>query len=263
MAGTPIWLACKPANPNSLISTMQSFQTLVISLKDSLVRQQTVSRELAKTKLQWKFLDAVDGRKLDLSSVPYNSNKVKRLLGFELMPSEIGCYLSHMKAWQSCVDSQITTLIFEDDFVVSENFDELLETMLLQALNWDIIRLQGLSECEDVFLQKIGSYRLARNTSDPLGSTAYIVRPTAARQLLLHSLEIFEPVDHFLEHVEKHGLIVTAMKPYPVTVVDTTRETTTITDRPERESIRGVQKKIRSIARAWDRISSNNPYFPK
>ncbi len=242
---------------------MPSIQTLVISLKDSLVRQQTVSRELAKTRLHWKFLDAVDGRKLDLSTVPYNSKKVKRLLGFELMPSEIGCYLSHMKAWQSCVNTQTITLIFEDDFVINDNLDELLETTFLEVPNWDIIRLQGLSECDDNLLQKIGSYRLARNTSDPLGSTAYIVRPTAALQLLLHSSEIFEPVDHFLEHVEKHGLIVSAIKPYPITVVDMTRETTTITDRPERKSIRGIQKKIRSIARAWDRISSNNPYFPK
>lgn len=242
---------------------MEPLQIFVITLKDSAARQERVRRELAKTNFQWSFLDAVDGRNLSISRAPYNPKKVKRLLGFELTPKEIGCYLSHMKAWEACVNENIDTLIFEDDFVIGEKFEEIVKFLLSAKLNWDILRFQALCECQDIVLQEFGLFRWVRNVRDPLGATAYLINPTSALQLLRQSEEIFEPLDHYLEHVEKHGLIMSAVKPYPITVTDPTRLTSTITDRPDRKSVRGLRKKMRSIARFLDRIFSSNPYFPK
>lgn len=242
---------------------MQSLLTLVISLKDSLQRQEKVTHELSKTNLKWSFLDAVDGRILDLKTVPYNPEKVARLLGFELTAKEIGCYMSHFKAWEACVKADIPALIFEDDFVIGENLEFILEKVLSCEMSWDIIRLQALSDSQHKIIHDFGSFCLVRNRNDPLGATAYLINPSSAKQLILNSKEIFEPLDHYLEHVEKHGLTVSAIKPYPISVADATRLTSTITDRPDRHSIRGNKKIIRSIARVVDRIFSRNPYFPK
>ena len=242
---------------------MQPIQTFVISLKDSVGRQEQAARELAKTKLQWSFIEAVDGRDLDLQNSPYSPRKVKRLLGFELTPKEIGCYLSHMKAWQACVEANTVTLIFEDDFIIGENFEEIIKTFLSSRLSWDILRLQALFESHDILIREFNGFRWVCNTSDPLGATAYMINPNSAKKLISQSTEIFEPLDHYLEHMEKHGLIMSAIKPYPITVTDPTRATSTITDRPDRLPIRGLRKKIRSIARLFDRYCSSNPYFPK
>ena len=81
-------------------------------------RRQRAAEELAKTSLEWQFLDAVDGKLLIPPIPEYLPEKVKNLLGFELMPGEIGAFLSHKKSWQACVDQNKPTLIFEDDFWV-------------------------------------------------------------------------------------------------------------------------------------------------
>ena len=242
---------------------MSPLQILVISLKHSKDRQAKVAREMAKTKLPWGFLDAVDGSQLDMTCVAYNAAKVRRLLGFELTPREIGCYLSHMKCWQACVDMGCPTLIFEDDFVVQPHFETVLKTLLDEHRDWQIVRLQALCDSNHEIVADFGDYQLVKNDSDPLGATAYLVNPASARALLEGSTEIYEPLDHYIEHREKHGLQMLAILPYPITVVDPTRATSTITDRPERSSPRGLRKMTRSFYRLLDRSFSRNPWFPR
>jgi glycosyl transferase family 25 len=218
---------------------------------------------MGKTNLEWRYLEAIDGSQIDLITVPYFPDKVKRLLGFELTPKELGCYLSHMKAWKHCLENDIPTLIFEDDFVIADNLEEVLSVLLDSSLDWDMVRLQALVDSEYREVKDLGKFKIIRNLSDPLGATAYLIKPRSAYRLLNSSTEIFEPLDHYIEHVAKHGLTLLAVKPYPVTVSDPTRQTSTITDRPERRSVRGITKLYRSICRTIDRVHSKNPYFPK
>jgi glycosyl transferase family 25 len=103
---------------------MSDIQGLVISLAGSDARQQQVKSELDKTNLQWRFLDAVRGSALTSTPKEYQPAKVKSLLGFELTPNELGCFLSHKKAWQDCVDKNIPTIIFEDDFCLLPHFEK-------------------------------------------------------------------------------------------------------------------------------------------
>lgn len=242
---------------------MTSIHIVVISLKDSRDRQARVTAEMAKTPFTWEFIDAIDGRVLDLATVAYQGPKVKRLLGFELTPKEIGCYLSHMAAWRSCIERAQTTLIFEDDFVIQPHFAAVVDTLVQSYKNWDIVRLQALCECADQQIKAFGDFALVRNDSDPLGATAYLVNPASAKRLLEASTEIYEPLDHYIEHHQKHGLQMLAVKPYPVTVADPTRQTSTITDRPDRHSIRGLRKVGRSFYRLLDRLTAANPWFPR
>jgi glycosyl transferase family 25 len=226
-------------------------------------RQAKVAIEMAKTGLAWRFLDAVDGSKLDISQVPYDAAKVRRLLGYELTPREIGCYLSHMKCWQACVAAGLPTLILEDDFVVQPHLEALLKTLVDEYKDWQIVRLQALCDSGHGLVAEFGDYQLVQNDSDPLGATAYLVNPSSARVLLESSTDIYEPLDHYIEHREKHGLQMLAVMPYPVTVADVTRATSTITDRPGRMSVRGPKKYLRSVHRFLDRYLSRHPYFPK
>jgi glycosyl transferase family 25 len=240
-----------------------NIQILVISLTDAHVRRQHAAIEMKKTGLDWSFIDAVDGRTLDLSTAKYNSKKVCRLLGFELTPREIGCYLSHVKAWQACVEKTENTLIFEDDFVIKPHFTDAINALLADSSSWDLVRLQALEDSGCQEIKNYGDMDLVFNHGDPLGATAYLVNPKAASRLILKSGEVFEPLDHFIEHYEKHGVKMLALRPYPVTVIDPTRATSTISDRPARSSIRGLAKVKRSFFRFLDRIVSSDPLFPK
>lgn len=175
--------------------------------------------------------------------------------------NEIGCFLSHKKAWQACVKENRPTLIFEDDFIILPHFERTVELLLTEFQDWQIVRLQALAQTGHDIVRTFGDLSIVRNHEDPLGATAYIVKPDAARILVEHARDIYEPLDHFLEHTSKHGLEVLAVKPYPV---DISRAPSTIADRPnDRKPIRGLRKKVRSISRALDRLFAKDPWFPR
>ena len=236
-------------------------QTLVISLEQSLSRREQAAVELSKTNLEWRFLDAVDGRKLSYPIPAYPASKVKRLLGFDLTPNEIGCFLSHRSAWESCIATQTPTLVFEDDFLLLPHFEVCIEQLLSHLDDWQIIRLQALLETPSDKLKSFDQFDLVQNHADPLGATAYLIQPAAAKILVAFSEQIYEPLDHFLEHHAKHGQLTLAAKPYPV---DITKVVSTIADRPnDRKPIKGLAKNIRSFYRWFDRSFSKDPWFPK
>jgi glycosyl transferase, family 25 len=242
----------------------ESVQVLVISLPSSIGRRKKVAAEMAKVQIKWSFLEAIDGATLRLNDVKaYKPQKVKRLLGFELTNRELGCYFSHLKAWQFCVDKNIPTVILEDDFVLLPHFEKVLNYLVNTYKQWEIVRLQALANSAYSVVQDAGDFKIIKNEQDPLGATAYMVNPISANRLIDQSSEVFEPVDHFIEHFEKHGLTMLAVSKYPVTVVDATGATSTINDRPERMSIKGISKLKRSIFRVIDRSFSKNPWFPK
>jgi glycosyl transferase family 25 len=237
-----------------------NLQTVVISLLRSPQRREKARSELSKTNLNWSFLDAVDGSQLQSYPPEYQSRKVKRLLGFDLTPNEIGCFLSHKKAWQTCLESNQATLIFEDDFILLPHFEKTLGLLLTEFHDWQLIRLQSLANSSHVTIRTIGDISIVKNLSDEVGATAYILKPEAARILIEQARDIYEPLDHFLEHEQKHGVEMLAVKPYPV---DISKAPSTISDRSDRESLRGIRKQMRSLNRLLDRAFAKDPWFPK
>ena len=233
---------------------------IVISLKRAHERRQNSEKEFLNQHAVWEFLDAIDGLKLYNTPPEYNEKKVSRLLGFSLTLSEIGCFLSHREAWLKCIEKNTATLILEDDFMFHSNIRESIAFLLENQSLWDIARLQALSESEHVVLKEMNQCKIVQNDGDPLGATAYLLKPSSAKKLLIHSREIFEPLDHYLEHCKKHGLRMVAVKPYPV---KTNGTDSTIFDRPNRNPITGTKKIIRSIARSIDRVTNSQPWFPK
>jgi glycosyl transferase family 25 len=239
---------------------MRAIQILVISLAGSDDRQTKVRAELAKTELSWRFLDAVRGSGLTEPPKEYSADKVKRLLGFELTPNELGCFLSHKKAWQECFFQNMPTVILEDDFYFLPHFEKTIDFLINRYSSWDAVRLQGLNPVLQELICNAGEISLVRNQGDAVGATAYIIKPNIAKKLVDASCAIYEPLDHFLEHRQKHQLAFLAINPYPV---KNTGGKSTITDRPDRLPIKGYKKLMRSMARTLDRWFSRDPWFPK
>jgi glycosyl transferase family 25 len=237
-----------------------TLQVFVISLERSTERRRRVEEQLSQTGIQWQFLNAVDGYALPSMPLSYKQSKVKRLQGYELTPGEIGCFLSHIKAWELCVQNNVATLIFEDDFLVGKNLEAVIDDLLSIADQWNLVRLSGIYETNHQILQKRSTFDLVKNLGEPCGTAAYMIQPAAARILLENAADIYEPVDHYLEHYSKHGLHCLAAKPYPIGLAHTK---STITDRPGRLPVKGLRKTFRSIYRFIDRRTSSSPWFPK
>ena len=240
---------------------MPSLFTILISLKRSENRRKQAVEALAtRPLLQWEILDGIDGLQLQHTPPEYREAKVAKLLGFPLTPSEIGCFLSHRLAWIKCVEKGCDTLILEDDFAFKPHFEQAIATLYSQFPSWDIARLQGLVPTPHSPLASGPDYQIVTNHEDPLGATAYVIKPPAAKKLIAYSSEIFEPLDHFLEHPKIHKLKIVAYKPYPIEV---NGMVSTMHDRSDRAPITGVRKKLRSLHRAIDRLINPKPWFPK
>ena len=239
---------------------MKTIQALIISLPGSTDRQEKARLELAKTNLSWRFLDAIRGSALLTLPAEYQPKKVKRLLGFELTSSELGCFLSHKKAWQACVDNNIPTIIFEDDFCLLPHFEKTIAYLTNDYTDWGAVRLQGIYPVPQDVVDSFADIQLVQNKADPVGSSAYIIKPAQAKLLIEAATDIYEPLDHFLEHQQAHHVDFLAIHPYPV---HTTGAESTILDRPGRLPVKGFAKLKRSLARSMDRLLSSKPWFPK
>ncbi len=239
---------------------MQEIQVRVISLARSIERRERVKRELNKFFLEWHFLDAVDGFKLKVLPKSYNPAKVRRLQGHDLTLGEIGCYLSHLLAWEQCIQENKPMLVFEDDFVLGPKTEAIIRNLMACRNLWGVVRLSGIHETSDSIVKQDVLYKLTMNHGDPCGTACYLIQPEAAHTLVKHSEEIYEAVDHFMEHFSKHGIRIYAAKPYPVSL---SHSKSTIVDRGDKRAVRGAKKVLRSIFRAWDRSTSQNPWFPK
>ncbi|MFP6261544.1 glycosyltransferase family 25 protein [Helicobacter pylori] len=59
----------------------------------------------------------------------------------ELLPQELGCYLSHYLLWKECVKTNQPIVILEDDVALESNFMQALEDCLKSP--FDFVRLYG------------------------------------------------------------------------------------------------------------------------
>jgi glycosyl transferase family 25 len=95
--------------------------------------------------------DAIDGSKLEMSSIPLSELAIGELqqlesTGFrtkhyQLTKGGIGCYLSHVKIWENILKNNYeTVLIFEDDAQVPKDILKSINEEIVYIPNdWDII----------------------------------------------------------------------------------------------------------------------------
>jgi glycosyl transferase family 25 len=147
-----------------------------------------------------------------------------------------------------------------NEIVLAPEFEHTILSLLSRPNDWNFVRLQGLYDVPYQKLSSIDGVHLVKNIGDAVGATSYLLKPEVAQTLINESSDIYEPVDHFLEHQKKHGLEFLAVRPYPA---DITRAKSTIDDRQERAPVQGLRKRLRSVARALDRALSKRPWFPR
>jgi glycosyl transferase family 25 len=195
----------------------KEFDIVVISLRSSAERRRHAARQLDAAPFPWSFQDAVNGAALATAPEEYDRRKRLRFFGYEMLPGQIGCFLSHRQAWKQCVERQKLTLILEDDFQFRQGLDEVLPVVCDNLSTFDILRLQGLREdWKYKVLKDHGRNKLVKHDHDPFGSTAYFIKPESARVLLEKSRRFHSPVDDFFGHDWVHRLHVLSILPYPV-----------------------------------------------
>lgn len=186
-----------------------SVPLFVVNLDRSADRLAAISESAADWGLTITRVPAVDGRSLSAEqSRILDHRKFGAFNGKAVLPGEIGCYLSHLKALALIADGDSAFgVILEDDVRFTERFLPALEA-LGRVDGWEVVKLiNHRTKCFVKHFDLGSGFSLGRCLHGPCGGTAaYAVTREAARKLLKSLRPMVVPVDIELERAWGHDI---------------------------------------------------------
>jgi glycosyl transferase family 25 len=216
--------------------------------------------QFTKLGLEYSFLDAV---RVEGWPDCYDRCKRLRSYGFDLIRGEIGCYLSHRKAWQELLDSDAPYIcVLEDDVGLHDDFVAGMEALCECADEWDFVRIFSLFEREGAVLKILRSgHKLLDFFDQPRGMQGYLINREAAKRLLKCTTTMIHPIDDAIDREWEHGLRLYGIRPYivsehqfPSSIGERTRSKLTWAVKISREFYRiapSLKKEIGILRKRW------------
>ncbi|MGF1758120.1 glycosyltransferase family 25 protein [Photobacterium sagamiensis] len=190
-------------------------EAFVISLADSLDRRKKVKDILDKHHIHFNFIDGVDGRKGNHPLLErYNKKKFIFNYGRKAAAGEIGCYASHILAWQKCVDLNQSIIVFEDDLSVEDGVLEALNACEKVIDKYGFIRMEKTKKKPKYKVAQVDGMTLSNFLKVPQCTTCYAISPATAKAFLDNSQEICLPVDVFIRNVWMHKQAIYGLEPF-------------------------------------------------
>lgn len=208
---------------------LPGLMVLLINLPRSAERRACMERRLSSIGLVYETLPAVDGcARWDELKLSIDLPAFKRHVGRDVLAGEVGCYHSHLHAWQRLVDSEAQVLlVLEDDMVFHDDFVDALHVALRGRAHWDMLKLAKIRAKQPVCQGLLGPYRMNACIGAFTGFGAYLLQREAAQRLLPRMLPIRAPIDRELEQVHRHDIRHFGLEPFPAHPQDEGQSTIT------------------------------------
>lgn len=159
-------------------------KSLVINLARRADRLQHFNKVNAEKLSDMERIEAIDGRELTIESIRQagfdtNQNWHDPVRGTKLTRGEVGCFMSHHSAWTRCVEIGEPVIVFEDDALLSDRFNE----NQVQELTgrFDLLYLARQEMSPDSVIQLDDDLEIPHY---PYWCSAYAITPEAAAKLL-------------------------------------------------------------------------------
>lgn len=179
-------------------------------------RDEKIIIELNKSdiiKPLYKRVNAVDGKKVNLEQFSrFNSSyeSLNKKRGW------IGCAESHKQLWRDCIKGNKNMLIFEDDAILKDEYDENIEQSLKNLPNdFDIIYYNTVDYAIHEPYNKL--YNKLTNKNFLL--TNYLVSPSGADKLLKYT-EPYNPkkqIDSYIVEMTRENILNAYLFKLPTT----------------------------------------------
>lgn len=204
----------------------------VINLADNLRRMENSARQLEAQGLPWRRIEGVNGWGLSDAEMGrvYDARRNARDGKHQLVRPEIGCYLSHVRAWEEIAAGEAEGgFIFEDDFAADDTLAEKLELLSRPQDMWDMVKLFSYDPAPPLVSEApLGPYRVGIPYRVPTCLIGYGLTRAAAARLAARAIPFFRPVDEDQKFVWETGLRVALVLPPPIVVGDQEAATGTI-----------------------------------
>lgn len=189
----------------------------IISLSPQAENPVKLQASLANQGILAQVFSAVDGRqkrpKLQGREV-YNIDQALTRHGQELTNSEIGCYLSHYRVIQQAYEKGASFVcVLEDDVAIEANFGGVVNDLMAQDL--ELVRLMALKlRRRKVVKTLTDGTLLTRPERGVLGTQAYLFNRRGMKKFLDHAWNMYEQIDHVLDHFFLFDLAQYAVEPH-------------------------------------------------
>lgn len=223
----------------------------LINLDKCTERLNNCTSRLNEQNLTLTRLSAVFG--YDLSEAEkqkhYSTSLNQEQYHHALSDCEIGCYLSHRKAWEKIASGDAPYgIVLEDDIKLVGDLNLAIDTLNNLPIDWDVIKLSAYKDRQrkEAFSFKVShEFNLTVHTKPMTGCAASAITKEAAKKLLQSSESFGRPVDVDIQHFWETGVNVLSLLPYPV-AQDLSYQST-IADRKVEKSGRFWQRKRQQL----------------
>jgi glycosyl transferase family 25 len=236
-------------------ATERTLKIVVLSLTSSLTRRQQITDKFANLDVKFEFLNAIDGR---TDTHPYLQNyhehaflKHRRR---KAVPGELGCYVSHLLAWEKCIALNQPLLVLEDDAELTPDFMAGIKVLQTLADNVGYVRVEPLESKWVVTVWQQQHFSLVKQLKVGMCATGYLITPNAAKQLLKKATAICYPIDLFLKYTFIHQQTMYALCP-PLVYPTHSDSIIGIEARKQRE--RGLGLQLQRFVYKWFYVIDN------
>lgn len=205
----------------------------VINMDADAGRLANCAAALDRQRIAWERVPGVDGRALPPAQVArvYDAGANARRGRHPLIGPEIGCYLSHIEAWQRiAAGAAAGGVVFEDDIAADESLGGVLDALATGSEGYDMVKLFAFDATpRAVASAPLGSrHALIEPYRVPTCLIGYTLTREAAARLAARALPFFRPVDEDQKFLWETGLRVGLVTPPPVRIGDQRATTGTI-----------------------------------
>lgn len=246
---------------------LQGLRAFVINLVHDVERRAHMEKQLSTLGLDAEFVPAVDGRSLDAEAlVAYDRTRCLRVYGVEMMPNEIGCYVSHYRLYERMVREGIAVaLIMEDDLEIDPRFPRALAALLEEERPpWHIVRFETQRgrvaapksrKDRGTLVRPLGETELFQLKIHVLGLGAYLIRLDGARRMVAFGRRIFMPIDQAMDRFWENGIEPYFVRPQLVRQRPTLASRIGTRDYSRRTDVPAWAKVARRCQRIMDSIN--------
>lgn len=195
-----------------------NFSAYVINLDSAKGRWEHMKSQLAALDVPYVRIEAVLGRDLTFPDSGFNEKKFQILTGKQKNPAEIGCYMSHLKAFREFLKTASEwALILEDDVTLPSDINDLLSRAMKHRHAFDVLRLTSSREGDYLDVARLDvMHLLAYNTRVLKNTGAYLINRKAAQACVAKMLPMCLPYDVALDRDWDFGFKTACIVPFPV-----------------------------------------------
>lgn len=208
----------------------------VINLARATDRRSHMVRQLAQTGVEFEFIEAVDGRSVELDGNPLvdlkgieSSGKVARAS----VPGSVGCTLSHLAVWRLALERDLSSvLVLEDDIELPHDLGPLVSSVADLMSGAEVVLLDFhaptavLKAVGQPYLLPGGRKLFTSDREELRAAGAYIATSEACRRLAAAVLPIRSSTDDWVSYMSMGAIDrLRFVVPMPVQQLPTFRST--------------------------------------